>query len=469
MHFIDAGVLVALLLILTFLGVHVAIALGAAAMWGLWRATGGDMTILMSFLNSTAYEALRDYVFAVIPLFLLMGEFIARCGLATDIYRAINKNLARIPSRLAHATVVGNVVFAFVTGTSVASATAFTAIAFPEMRRYRYDTSFSLGMISGSACLGMLIPPSLLMVVWGLLTEQSIGEMFLAGVLPGFLLAALMLLYIVGISVWRPEMVGEGPNARSIGARSVGAQATGGAGAVAGGPIGNDTEGGVLDTPVGNPWISGLGFAAILVGSLGGIWAGVFTPTEGAGIGALIALVVAWLKGMRWRGVYDCVLAVGRTAAPLMVIVFAAQLYSRTLALSGIGATIEALLVDSGLGTWGIVLVMVVIWMLLGMVIDSVSIMLLTVPIFFPIAVSLQLDPMAFAIVGILVVEAGLLTPPFGILVFAVKAAAERTAKVSLGEIFRGAVPLWIILLVVVVLLFVEPPIATLLPDLVLR
>mgnify|MGYP003627159916 CR=1 FL=1 len=455
MQFLDAGVLVTLLLVLTFLGVHVAVCLGAASMWGLWRATGGDMTILMSFLNSTAYEALRDYVFAVIPLFLLMGEFIARCGLATDIYRAINKNLSRLPGRLAHATVVGNVVFAFVTGTSVASATAFTAIAFPEMRRYGYNTSFSLGLISGSACLGMLIPPSLLMVVWGLLTEQSIGEMFLAGVLPGFLLAGLMLFYIVGISVYRPDWVGEGPRARSLGA-----QATAEAG--------NPTPG-ALDAPAGNPWISGLGFLAILTGSLGGIWAGFFTPTEGAGIGALIALAVAWLKGMRWRGIYDCVLAVGRTAAPLMVIVFAAQLYSRTLALSGIGATIESLLVESGLGTWGIVMVMVVLWMLLGMVIDSVSIMLLTVPIFFPIAVRLGIDPMAFAIVGILVVEAGLLTPPFGILVFAVKAAAERTAKVSLGDIFRGATPLWLILLLVVVLLFAEPRIATLLPDLILR
>jgi TRAP-type C4-dicarboxylate transport system permease large subunit len=458
MQFLDASVLVALLLVLTFLGVHVAVCLGTASMWGLWRATGGDMTILMSFLNSTAYEALRDYVFAVIPLFLLMGEFIARCGLATDIYRAINRNLSRIPGRLAHATVVGNVVFAFVTGTSVASATAFTAIAFPEMRRYRYNTPFSLGLISGSACLGMLIPPSLLMVVWGLLTEQSIGEMFLAGVLPGFLLASLMLLYIVGVSVYRPEWVGEGPRARSLGAQAT-AEAGGGGSATPG----------ALDTPDGNPWISGLGFLAILAGSLGGIWAGFFTPTEGAGIGALIALVVAWLKGMRWRGVYECVLAVGRTAAPLMVIVFAAQLYSRTLALSGIGATIEALLVESGLGTWGVVLIMVVIWMALGMVIDSVSIMLLTVPIFFPIAVSLALDPMAFAIVGILVVEAGLLTPPFGILVFAVKAAAERTAKVSLGDIFRGATPLWLMLLLVVVLLFAEPRIATLLPNLILR
>lgn len=458
MEFIDAGVLVVILLVLTFAGVHVAVCLGIASMWGLYRTTGGDTTIMFSFLNSTAYEALRDYVFAVIPLFLLMGEFISRCGLASDIYRAINKRLSRLPGRLAHATVVGNVVFAFVTGTSVASATAFTAIAFPEMRRYGYDTSFSLGLISGSACLGMLIPPSILMVVWGLLTEQSIGEMFLAGVLPGFVLAALMLLYIVATSIWRPSLVGEGPRAKAVGAQPVAETA-------APGPVAAVAD----DEEIGNPWVSGLGFAAILTGSLGGIWAGFFTPTEGAGVGALLALLVGILKGMRWRGTYNAILAVGRTAAPLMVIVFAAQLYSRTLALSGIGATIEYILVESGLGIVGVVLVMVTIWMLLGMVIDSVSIMLLTVPVFFPIAVNLHLDPMGFAIAGILVVEAGLLTPPFGILVFAVKAAAERTQRVTLGEIFRGSIPLWIMLLMVVVILFVEPRVATYLPNLLLR
>ncbi|MGE0255800.1 MAG: TRAP transporter large permease [Alphaproteobacteria bacterium] len=453
MESLEVLFLVIILLSLIFVGVHVAICLGIASMWGLYRATNGNLDIMFSFLNSTAYEALRDYVFAVIPLFMLMGEFISRCGLATDIYRSINNRFHRLPGRLAHATVLGNVIFAFVTGTSVASATAFTTIAYPEMLRFRYNSSFSLGLIAGSACLGMLIPPSLLMVVWGLLTEQSIGEMFLAGVLPGFLLALLMIIYITAVAVFRPDMVGEGLPPASVGAQSV-AEGSG--------------SGPVLGAAEGNPWISGLGFLCILAGSLGGIWAGIFTPTEGAGMGALIALIVGVLKGMRLREVYESILSVGRSAAPLMVIVFSAQLYSRTLALSGIGATIESMLLDTGLGTWGIVLVMVIIWMMLGMVIDSVSIMLLTVPIFYPIAVNLQIDPMAFAISGILVVEAGLLTPPFGVLVFAVKAAAERTARTSLGEIFRGAAPLWIMLLVTVVILFVEPRIVTLLPSLIL-
>ena len=458
MEYLDASVLVVILLVLIFNGVHVAVCLGIASMWGLYRTTDGQIEIMVSFLNSTAYEALRNYIFAIIPLFMLMGEFIARSGLATDIYRAINARLTAIPGRLAHATVIGNVVFAFVTGTSVASAVAFTRIAFPEMLRYRYNQSFSLGLIAGSACIGMLIPPSLLMVVWGLLTEQSIGEMFLAGVLPGFLVAGVLVIYIFAISIFRPEMVGEGALAASVGAQSA-----------ADGDVALVTGGGVLGEPSGNPWVSGLGFTAILVGSLGGIWAGFFTPTEGAAVGALLALIVGILKGMRLPEIYQAILAVGRSAAPLMVIVFSAQLYARTLALSGIGATIEAILVDSGMGVAGVVLVMIFIWMMLGMVIDSISIMLLTVPIFFPIAVNLQLDPMAYAIAGILVVEAGLLTPPFGILVFAVKSAAEETARVRLGEIFRGAGPLWVMLLGVVALLFIEPRIATYLPDLVLK
>ncbi|MBM3558538.1 MAG: TRAP transporter large permease subunit [Alphaproteobacteria bacterium] len=217
--------LVVILLALISVGVHIPICLGIASMWGLYRATNGNIDIMFSFLNSTACEALRDYVFAVIPLFMLMGEFISRCGLATDIYHSINRRFRRLPGRLGHATVVGNVIFAFVTSTSVASATAFTTIAFPQMLRYGYNTSFSLGLIAGSACLGMLIPPSLLMVVWGLLTEQSIGEMFLAGVLPGFLLAFLMICYITAIAVVRPEMVGEGTRASSVGAEST-AEAT---------------------------------------------------------------------------------------------------------------------------------------------------------------------------------------------------------------------------------------------------
>ena len=185
-----------MLLTLVLLGVHVAIGLGITSLVGIYLATG-KMRIVEATVASTSAEALRDFTFAVIPLFLLMGEFIGRSGAITDIYVAINRGLKRIPARLGIATVLGNTVFSFVTGVSIASAAAFARIGYPEMKAHGYHKGFALGAIAGSSVLGMLIPPSVLMIVWGILTEQSIGRLFLAGVLPGVILAALFIAYIL--------------------------------------------------------------------------------------------------------------------------------------------------------------------------------------------------------------------------------------------------------------------------------
>ena len=175
-----AVLIIALLLGLVLLGVHVAVALGVTSAIGIYMVTG-KLRIVEATLASTSAEALRDFTFAVIPLFMLMGEFIGRSGAITDIYVAINKGLRRIPARLAIATVLGNTIFSFVTGVSIASAAAFSRIAYPEMKAHNYDRGFALGAIAGSSCLGMLIPPSVLMIVWGILTEQSIGRLFFGG------------------------------------------------------------------------------------------------------------------------------------------------------------------------------------------------------------------------------------------------------------------------------------------------
>jgi C4-dicarboxylate transporter, DctM subunit len=196
---------------------------------------------------------------------------------------------------------------------------------------------------------------------------------------------------------------------------------------------------------------------------MGGIYSGAFTPTEGAGIGALIALVISLLKGMRWEGIKESVLATGRTATPLLIIVFSAQLYSRTLSMSGIGLTLQTGMLESGLPGWGIVLFMIFVWFVLGMLIDSISIMLLTVPIFAPVAAKLGIEPLVFAMVGILVIEAGLLTPPFGIIVYAVKATIGDE-DVPMGKIFMASTPFWVYLLLINILLFAFPAIATFLP-----
>ena len=174
----DLLILIGALLTLVFSGIHIAVALGLCSMLGLFMMTG-DVNGMISFASSTAYEALRDYIFAVIPLFMLMGEFLAKCGAARDLFTLVNRSMHRIRGRLGTATVLANALFAFVTGVSIAAAAAFSKIAYPEMRRHGYERKFALGCIAGSACLGMLIPPSVLMIVWGVLTELSIGKLFI--------------------------------------------------------------------------------------------------------------------------------------------------------------------------------------------------------------------------------------------------------------------------------------------------
>lgn len=441
-----ATVLIVSLLVMVAMGVHIAIALGMTSALGVFLVTG-SFDVVLSMLASTAYESLRSYEFAVIPLFMLMGEFIGKSGAVKDVYQAIQRGLRRLPGRLAVATLLGNAIFSFVTGVSIASAAAFSRIAYPEMRRFGYHDGFALGAVAGSSCLGMLIPPSVLMIVWGLLTERSIGQIFLAGVLPGLLLLTLFITYVLASAVLRPDVVGGGKDqlakvaaAESSGESSSGLQVLG----------------------------SAVGIALVVLAVLGGIWFGVFTPTEGAGAGAFIGLVMALAKGMRYRGIIDSILSVGRTSAPILLLLVAASLYSRTLAMTGVSSAIQGVFLGSELAPWVLIVIMVGIWFILGMVIDSISIMLLTVAIFEPIAVSLGYDPIAFAIVGIIAIEAGLLTPPFGLLVYTVKAAIQdEDDSISIMTIFKSSTPYWFIMLVGMIAIISFPQIATYLPSLV--
>ena len=444
-------ILLAVLLALVFSGVHIAVSLGTAAMLGIYLMTG-DTQVVASFVGSTAYEAIRDYVFAVIPLFMLMGEFLSKCGAATDMFALINRVTRVVPGRLAVATVLSNAVFAFVTGVSIAAAAAFSKIAYPEMKRYGYDRRMALGCIAGSACLGMLIPPSVLMIVWAVLTELSIGDLFLAGILPGFLLVFFYVLYILGVAIIRPEAVGAG--------RASLASGNGTALPAAHAASSRDDE-----PRLGVAMLSTLSVMALVAGTLGGIWLGFFTPTEGAGVGAAASLLLAVMKGVRAKAIVEVVLSVGRTLAPLLLLLVTAQLYSRVLTMTGFTRAAQEFLLGTGLNAVGILALMVLIWFVLGCLIDSISILLLTVPIFAPIAAALGFDPLAFAIIGIIAVETGLLTPPFGLLVFTVKAALPDE-NVSLGEIFAGSTPYWIALLAVIVCLVQFPELATYLPKL---
>jgi len=455
-----ATVLIVSLLVMVALGVHIAIALGMASALGIFLVTGGSFNVVLAMLGSTAYEALRAYEFAVIPLFMLMGEFVSRSGAVTDVYRAIHRGLQRLPGRLAVATLLGNAIFSFVTGVSIASAAAFSRIAYPEMKRFGYHRGFALGAVAGSSCLGMLIPPSVLMIVWGLLTERSIGQIFLAGVLPGLLLVSLFVCYVLVSAVARPALVGGG--------REVSAGASPGDSAHQANDAAPRADESAHHASRWQTWTSGLGILSVVVAVLGGIWFGVFTPTEGAGAGAFIGLMLAIAKGMRLRGAIDAILSVGRTSAPILLLLVSAALYSRTLAMTGVSSGIQGAFLGTDLLPWMLLALMIGIWFILGMVIDSISIMLLTLTIFEPIAVSLGYDPIAFAIIGILAIEAGLLTPPFGLLVYTVKAAIrDEDDSISIMEIFRSSMPYWIIMLVGLIAIVNFPQIATYLPNLV--
>jgi len=444
-----AILLVVSLVGLVAIGVHIAIALGITSALGIWLVTGADwyaFGTVQTMLAATAYEAIRAYVFAVIPLFMLMGEFIGKSGTVTDVYRGINRLLRKIPGRLAIATVVGNALFSFVTGVSIASAAAFSRIAYPEMKRFGYHRGFALGSIAGSSCLGMLIPPSVLMIVWGILTEQSIGQLFAAGIFPGLLLAFLFIAYVFVFALLRPAAVGIKSGIEETAGKS-----------------GSDDE----EVSTLQFLVSLVGIILVIVAVLGGIWFGIFTPTEGAGAGALIGLALGIIKGMRFREIINSILSVGRTSAPILLLLVTAALYSRTLAMTGLANAIEGVFLGSGMAPWMIVGVMVLIWFALGMIIDSISIMLLTAAIFAPIAVQIGYDPIAFAIIAIIAIEAGLLTPPFGLLVYTVKAAISSEGEdVPILEIFKSSTPYWIMMLVGMVLIINFPEIATYLPRL---
>lgn len=430
-----SAMVLAALVFLVLLGIPVVTSLGVASVAGLAALTQ-DTDIALGLLGTTAFEAIRGYVFAVIPLFVLMGELIARSGAASDLFTSLSRLLRRVPGSLAVSTVAGNAVFAAVVGVSVASAAAFSRIAYPVMVKAGYDKQVALGCVAGSSALGMLIPPSVLMIIWGILTQQSIGKLFVAGVLPGLLLALCYAVLCIVRAVMSPEKFGR--KTASVSPAEVPATRS--------------------------ELVGSIGCAATVFTVLGGIWAGLFTPTEGAGIGVIVALALALVKGMRWGSLREAILATGRTSAPIMFLLIFAQMYSRLLALGGVGETIQGAIAGLGVGVGMVIMLMVLIWFVLGMFVDSTSIILLTVPIFAPLAQQLGVDPLAFAIIGILAIEVGIITPPFGIAVFTVKAAINEP-QTPLSTIFLGAVPYWILLLGMVVAIYWFPSLASWLPS----
>jgi len=427
--------IISVLLILILLSVPIVLALGTASFFGLAYLVG-NFDVAVSLLSNTAYESIRSYIFAVIPLFVLMGELISKSGAAKDLYVLINNSLNKLPGRLSLATVIGNAVFGAVTGVSIASAAAFSRIAYPEMVKHNYNKTVALGSIAGSASLGMLIPPSILLIVWGVIAEISIGKLFVAGIIPGILLALMFAVFIIIYAIIKPELFGESKKVSEIKYKSTKSEMFG-----------------------------AMGVIILIFVVLGGIWFGVFTPTESAGIGALFALILAIIKKTSWQDIGAAVLETGKISAPILFLLIAAQMYARLLAMGGISEVVQGFFTAFGNDFYTVLIIMVLTWFILGMFVDSVSIILLTVPLFTPIAGSLGYDPIAFAIIGIVAIEAGLLTPPLGLCVYTVKGSISDP-EATLGKIFLGSIPYWIILIILVFLIAFFPGLATWLPSL---
>jgi tripartite ATP-independent transporter DctM subunit len=422
------------IVVLILVGFHIAVALALVGFLALFAITG-RAEVAASLLTKTAQAGVADYVFAVIPLFVLMGLLVSHSGATRDLFVAAAALTRRLRGGLGVATVGANAVFAAVTGVSVASAAVFSKIAVPEMARVGYQRRFALGIVGSSALLGMLIPPSILMIVYGVLSEQSIGRLFAAGILPGILVAGLLALTIVLRAARSPALVGR---------------------------EGEDAAG---DGPAGGLVLRTWPLVLLILLVLGGIYSGWFTPTEAGAIGAAGALVLAFAKrALSPAGLRAILLDTGQTSGAILLLLVAAQIYSRALTLSGLPAAISNGVLALGIDPILVIAAFILVILVLGCFVDSVSILLLTMPIMVPVVSALGYDLIWFGIVAIFAVEIGLLTPPFGMVVFAMKASLPGDVRVE--EIFAGVTPFLLALLAALVLIVAFPPIVTLLPNL---
>ncbi len=411
-------------------GLFVPIALILCSYVGVWAIKGSPL-LASKLLALAANDAISSYFFGVIPLFVLMGFVVSEAGFGRDAFDVANAAFRRLKGGLGVGTVGANAIFAAITGVSIASAAVFTKIAVPQMMRHGYRPRFAVGVVAGSSVLGMLIPPSLLLILFGILAEQSIGDLFLAGIGPGLLLALFFGIGIVGMAIWAPGYVGR-----------------------------PDTGGGADLTPADFA-AKGLPIAGLILLVLGGIYTGVFTPVEAGAMGAIGALALGFaMRRLTFARLWTVLVETGLVTATICFLIIAAQMYSRMLALSGLPAGIGGLAANADLGFWGVMLIYVAIVVVMGMILDSSSIMLILVPLMLPVMIPMQVDLVWFGIVTVLAVEIGLLTPPFGISVYVIKSTLDDPS-ISLSDIFRGAAPFALIMGVVLALVIAFPVIAT--------
>ncbi|MGH7176830.1 MAG: TRAP transporter large permease [Tepidisphaeraceae bacterium] len=435
---LQIGVIGFLLLgIFIYAGLHISTALLTVTFLGVWLIRG-DITVAGNMLGIAATDAVAEYEFGTVPLFVLMGLLVMVSGVGADSYRVAHRALRRLPGGLGHATVAGNALFSAITGITVAAVVMFSKLAVPEMIKRGYHPRLAVGVVAGSAMLGMLIPPSILMIIYAVLTEISIADIYNAGIVPGVILAVAFSAAIWLVAIARPDWVGS----QSRGA--------------AGPPDADERSLASQTVPI----------VALIVLVLGGMYGGVFTATEASAFGAAGALVIAALRrSLDIRTFWTILIDTGYITASLILIIASAVMFSRFLAMSGIPTFLVGWVQGMHLGLTSVMLIYVVVVLALGTALDSTSTVLIAVPVFAPILKQLGGDLVWVGIVTMIAVEVGLITPPLGLSPFCVRASLaneEFGRTISLHDIYVGALPFAAAALLVIALLIAFPKLALL-------
>lgn len=384
-----------------------------------------------SLLASEAFTLASSPELVVIPLFILMGNVASQTGMSRKLYDAAYALVGQFRGGLASATVIGCGGFAALSGSSVASALTIGKVALNQMTRFNYNSRLSTGVVAAGGTLGILIPPSTGFVIYAILTEQSIGRLFLAGVLPGLLLLTLFVLTVMVICWLKPEYGPTGPKSSLKEKRAA---------LLGAGPI-----------------------VGIIFLTIGGIYAGLFSPVEAAAVGAGAVIAIGFIgRTLSFRTLWHAAKDSVTTTATVMLILIAAHLINPFMALSHIPTTVGEFMAGLGLDAIGTLIVILLIYMVLGCFLEGFAMLVLTLPIFFPIVLQLGIDPIWFGVLVVLTLEMGLISPPVGINVFIVKSVAR---DVPLIEIFRGVVPFWGVMILCIALLIIFPQIVLMLPN----
>ena len=424
---------VILIVVMIYAGLYIPVALGLVSFLGVWIIRD-NVDIAINMLALAAADTVSHQVFATVPLFAMMGLIVSKAGLGNDVYKVANFVFYKVRGGLGIATVAANAVFAAITGSSIASASVFARVSVPEMRKFGYTTRFSVGVVAGSSVLGMIIPPSAMLIIYAITADQSVGQMFLAGVIPGVLLAVAFALAIVIMARFWPKFVG-------------------GHGVLEMKDVKEDwqslTWGDVIRL------MSPIVFLVLVV--LGGIYGGIVTPVEAGAAGSLVALLIAiFRRAISWRGFWDCLVETGHITASILFLIVAASMYSRMLGFAGLPTLFQAWLDEQGYGVLALMMIYIPMLLLLGTIIDTASMILIVAPLFLPAIEALGLDLVWFGIVTVIAAEIGLLTPPLGISCFVIKSTLNDP-KIKLSDIFAGAFPFAVIMLLVLFAIIAWP------------